>query len=907
MKTNKEILNHFEDNCSAERIKETLTEHGYRDINIKSLKTILARLRKTEIKLKKRKQDMPKLQAFYQAQFNLPEARPEVQKNESKDNEKKATSLTPCFNCNSLKTQSEEKSTELNQKIKTLEHDQKEYTRKILHSEEKYKKLNNEVKKIEFKHKEVKNKLLAYQPKRINEMLKRKNHRISVLMKRVKSLRKSVNDHKSKRKNTLEVNKVKHQQHSNASYWKHKIAHLKSQLDHLKEKNAHLEFENSKLDPNKTNKDETTPIVTKKGTKTYGSNIRKCIYHCLQRQVPVEHAGDVISFIVREMTGRELLDVPSRSSIVRMGREMGVIADLQGAETLLSNANNTLSWDGTSLKGKHLNEIHVCTGKENIVLGVSNLAGGNTKDYTDDIVNTVDNLMSDYGTYRLLDKTETISKGKENISCTLTDRVRVNHCVVRELEKDFGKGLVELNCNVHPLDGMANKAKQVLKAREKKEPTIDGKLFGKEALAVKIILAVSKLKHKEGSGDPSSFQSFMKLKGISPDLLPRFVGNRFHILFKLAGSVLYLVDPLLEYLEKWCPAAKLSHALLSDLSTDEAKLQLQAIGIFGKVLTGPWMTHIYGNEENLHHLDMRLLFRKVLQSLHQYKEEPTSILTDSVDVFGKPLNTADAVLVSLYSQPNDMPKFCEIIASLSEGFIEVLKRQLHAYLEGNLSNPTEQMMIQTASAPSHNMHAERTLAMADSNYRRGPNSKIDFVSSKVKFKMNKSLGWLQKQGDDQSLMKHVIKKANDMIRKRKHDEQELENTKIKRMKERFQKRDTKERNIAQRKIKRMSLNKLEEKDIREINSSISEGQIQMLMKFNNNAKDFKDQQLCHTWYNDELGDNQEYEGKIKKISRNDKQITIEYDGQQDDNDDNCYDFSKAELMTDIILGDLVFL
>ena len=393
-----------------------------------------------------------------------------------------------------------------------------------------------------------------------------------------------------------------------------------------------------------------TPIVTKKDSKTYNSNIRKCIYHCLQRQVPVEHAGDVISFIVREMTGRELLNVPSRSSIVRMAREMGVIADLQGAETLLSNENNTLSWDGTSLKGKHLNEIHVCTGKENIVLGVSNLAGGTTTDYTDDILKTVDNLMSDYSNYGLLDENETISKGKENISCTLTDRVSVNHCVVRELEKDFGKELVELNCNVHPLDGMANKAKQVLKAREKEEPKVDGRLFGKEALAIKIILAESKLKHNEGSGDPSSFQSFMKLKGISPDLLPRFVWSRFHVLFKLAGSVLYLLDPLLEYLEKWCPAAKLSQALLSDLSTDEAKLQLQAIGIFGKVLTGPWMTYVYGNEENLHHLDMRLLFRKVVESMHQYKEEPTSILKVSVDAFGKPFNTADDVLVSLQSQ-----------------------------------------------------------------------------------------------------------------------------------------------------------------------------------------------------------------------------------------------------------------
>ena len=100
MKTNKEILNDFEETRNAEKIREALNEHGYREINIKSLKTILSRLKQTEIKLKKRKQDLPKLQAFHQEQFKLPEARPEVPKSECRDHEQKATTLTPCINCN---------------------------------------------------------------------------------------------------------------------------------------------------------------------------------------------------------------------------------------------------------------------------------------------------------------------------------------------------------------------------------------------------------------------------------------------------------------------------------------------------------------------------------------------------------------------------------------------------------------------------------------------------------------------------------------------------------------------------------------------------------------------------------------------------------------------------------------
>ena len=71
-----------------------------------------------------------------------------------------------------------------------------------------------------------------------------------------------------------------------------------------------------------------------------------------------------------------------------MAGEMGVIADLQGGENVLSNNYITLSWDGTTVKGNHLNEIHTST-EERILLSVSNLAGGTTEDYTQDILQTV--------------------------------------------------------------------------------------------------------------------------------------------------------------------------------------------------------------------------------------------------------------------------------------------------------------------------------------------------------------------------------------------------------------------------------------------------------------------------------------------------------------------------------------
>ena len=40
--------------------------------------------------------------------------------------------------------------------------------------------------------------------------------------------------------------------------------------------------------------------------------------------------------------------------------------------------------------------------------------------------------------------------------CTMSDRVSVNPCVWLKLEELFQHSLLELKCNVHPLDGISN-------------------------------------------------------------------------------------------------------------------------------------------------------------------------------------------------------------------------------------------------------------------------------------------------------------------------------------------------------------------------------------------------------------------------------------------------------------------
>ena len=51
---------------------------------------------------------------------------------------------------------------------------------------------------------------------------------------------------------------------------------------------------------------------------------------------------------------------------------------------------------------------------------------------------------------------------------------------------------------------------------------------------------------KQGKGDPGGFKQFLRQENIKPGIIVRYVGNRFHVVFHLAG-VLYYLRELFRY------------------------------------------------------------------------------------------------------------------------------------------------------------------------------------------------------------------------------------------------------------------------------------------------------------------------------------------------------------------------
>ncbi|KAK2144705.1 hypothetical protein NP493_4143g00000 [Ridgeia piscesae] len=129
------------------------------------------------------------------------------------------------------------------------------------------------------------------------------------------------------------------------------------------------------------------------------------------------------------------------------------------------------------------------------------------------------------------------------------------------------------------------------------------------------------MRYKQGKGDPSGFKFFMKKENISPGLIVRFVGNRLHVIFHLAGVFFFLRDLLQLYLDKYSRnTTSLRTALQKDLRNEVIMMQLRCLGLMGKFLTGPWMREFYANTTKRTDLQMIPHMHKCMSSLKNYQE-----------------------------------------------------------------------------------------------------------------------------------------------------------------------------------------------------------------------------------------------------------------------------------------------
>jgi hypothetical protein len=99
-----------------------------------------------------------------------------------------------------------------------------------------------------------------------------------------------------------------------------------------------------------------TPSVTMKDGQRFSTSTRLMVFSCLVNQVPTEN----IPTLIKQMAGHfdlQVSQVPSRSAVENMMRELGVIAKYQVAEMLMNSEHVTVGFDATTQEDIHVNEV----------------------------------------------------------------------------------------------------------------------------------------------------------------------------------------------------------------------------------------------------------------------------------------------------------------------------------------------------------------------------------------------------------------------------------------------------------------------------------------------------------------------------------------------------------------------
>ena len=638
---------------------------------------------------------------------------------------------------------------------------------------------------------------------------------------------------------------------------------------------------------------ETSPeIGFSKPGRTFPTNMRRTVYDLIINQVPTKNIPIVIRKVAANL-GTPAESVPNRSTVEVMARELGVISEIQTAEAILKNKHVTLGFDATTQEGVHINSVHVTTVSSCYVIAVDELPGGTAIDYSDHICQSIDNLASRYSEYTGTEFQTVRTNIIDNISNCMMDRVAANHAAIVLVNEAWHKTINELNCHLHPLDTIASSSRSALRQLE----TSSGKLFGKDCFAANIVVQMNKLRYKDGKGDPRGFKSFLDSEDLPRGFIPRYRGNRLHVLFHICGKYVDQYDAFVRYLKSGTACGGLRAAILHDFETDTAKLEMQVLGLFGKLLTGPWMQMFYTSaESDISHVDGIDIIKKVIAVLRDHMHDPARVLTSSCNFFGGNLDTeSDRTLRQLLQPPSDLESFSGMMKSVMAASVTVLDRQYKNYFGLDVS---ERLAEETRSARSHNMDAEEIMGMFSALQKKSPHATICFLSCKMRAQKNRTGDFLNEMEELErdALIRFATPCARRERQRKRVRQCSIQAEMSARIATKRQEKEGKDRKQAEKLLKtttladvatRYHLETSKQDDI----ANILEGKV-------------IGQSICHTWSED--GMKVVYNGKLEKLRAKSGMYTVGYWSQTETYADAVdYNVSMYELAVDMIFGDLV--
>ena len=683
--------------------------------------------------------------------------------------------------------------------------------------------------------------------------------------------------------------------------------------------------------------------VGKKDKKTYSTDMRMMAYDCIVNQTPARNIPTLLQKIFSRLGSK--VQVPSATLVKQMTRELGVISDLHAAKIALTTPNLTLGFDATTQEGMHINSVHLTTKpvttdanvnlfagdqqpgeiaqdvastssdttcaaitnqKNCFVIAVDELEGGTSADYEGHIMHAFDHLAAVHSDFHKTDYQETRSSMINNISNTMSDRAAVNSATVQKLCEAWDKSLNKLNCHLHPLETITTSCKKAVKFLEKER----GTLLGNECIAANIVVAVNKLRFRDGKGDPRGFENFLDENKLPRGLIPRYKGNRLHVFFLTCGLLVKHHDLLMKFFSTTpVTIGALTECIKSDFKNETAKRELCVLGLLGKKLSGPWMKTFYVSAESkLSHMQALHEVKKVITCLEEARETPLSVITAKTDFFGNLINVDDGVYDALVTFCPFDDQLKEMITACISEVLIVINRQFADYMKMDI---TEELERETASARLHNMDAEAVMGMISAEMHRSPNATVCFMSSKVRAIKNGTVGHLDslEPEEREKIVEWAVKKARNQRDSNKAKYEEMKKEISKRLSYKRQQKDTRNRKRVESQLKTLSAKNVPLAEVLNVFPDLnSKARSDLCDIFEEKHERTIERTISHFWFDSDGNIKDLYCGKIKKKKIVNKQTVYVVDyWKQDQAFDEAiaFDMKKFELAADIVLGDLV--
>ena len=204
--------------------------------------------------------------------------------------------------------------------------------------------------------------------------------------------------------------------------------------------------------------------------------------------------------------------------------------------------------------------------------------------------------------------------------------------------------------------------------------------------------------------------------------------------------------------------------MLNALQLKDLKITLRALGLIGKLVTGPWMRAVPMADSIL---GTNIYFNDAYVKLKALSQDATPMIKrEAESVFPAVGVLKDCVFDGLTESNSTDEATIRLLQDLCTACIDVMGRQMSSQLpEGKFWNPSVELLKAASSCPPTNISGERNFAMCDMEFQRAPNAKYGFVESRVIYKVNKTPKWLSSKTEaEKDAEIDVARKASKLVR-----------------------------------------------------------------------------------------------------------------------------------------------